>query len=50
MKVKIDRKTGAALLLLIMFLSFVFIGLSRKEWLYVYKNGRLLCLSCIGIE
>ncbi|WP_457569842.1 CD1871A family CXXC motif-containing protein [Desulfurobacterium sp.] len=50
MKVKIDRKTGAALLLLLLFISFIFVGLSHKEWLYVYKNGRLLCLSCIGIE
>ncbi|WP_158025383.1 hypothetical protein [Desulfurobacterium indicum] len=50
MKFKIDRKTGAAMLLLLLFISFIFIGLFQKEWLYVYKNGRLLCLSCIGIE
>ncbi|WP_457567597.1 CD1871A family CXXC motif-containing protein [Desulfurobacterium sp.] len=45
-----DRRTGVALLLLLIFVVFLFTGILRKEWLYVYKNGKLLCLSCIGIE
>jgi len=48
--VRIDKKTGAALLLLILSFTFIFIGFKNRQWWYVYKNGKILCLSCIGIE
>jgi len=43
------RKKVALAVLLISLLSIAF-GFSRGEWRAIYNNGKILCLTCIGIK
>jgi hypothetical protein len=38
---------GALLLLSLLFILF---GISRKEARVIWNNGKILCLTCIGIK
>ncbi len=38
------------IIILIFSLFFIFLGLIKADYLYIFKNAALLCLSCIGIQ
>lgn len=38
------------ILIIILVGMFIYIGLLRNEFIEVFKNSTLLCLSCIGIQ
>ncbi len=48
MEKTVKVRFGAFLLLLS--LLFVFLGILRGEGRIVWSNGRILCLTCIGIK
>jgi|YelNatPaOPRAMG01_1025707.scaffolds.fasta_scaffold07867_2 hypothetical protein len=38
------------ILILVLGIIFIFIGIFIKDYVIIFRNAILLCLSCIGIQ
>jgi len=49
-EMKMDRKKIAAGALLLLSLLLIIAGIFQNELRIIWNNGKILCLTCIGIK